>query len=173
MTLTENETYVKIWKNIDRYSSIEKDEIANIANVLGIIKLYMEEINWVGFYTMKGSDLVISSYQGKPNRTRLGIDEHLCSIASRDKIIKISYESKEEYWYQDDMDSETGSEIAIPIIIKANTYGVLNIKSCKVKRFNQQDALEFEEVQKKICKIIDNKLDIDELLKSFKSNKKF
>ena len=43
----------------------ETDGIAALANVSALLKLYMPEANWTGFYLVK-DDLTVGPFQGKP-----------------------------------------------------------------------------------------------------------
>lgn len=59
----------------------EKDTMANLANISAIINMYMDDINWVGFYLMKEGTLILGPFQGKPACNRIAVGEGVCGTA--------------------------------------------------------------------------------------------
>ncbi|NLC04137.1 MAG: GAF domain-containing protein, partial [Tissierellia bacterium] len=46
--------------------SSEKNDLANISNVTGIIKACVDDLNWAGFYILREDKLVLGPFQGLP-----------------------------------------------------------------------------------------------------------
>src|SRR3954463_10764985 len=44
----------------------ERDAVANAANLAALIYSGLADINWAGFYLLKGDELVLGPFQGKP-----------------------------------------------------------------------------------------------------------
>ncbi len=59
----------------------EPDAIANAANTAALLYHSMPDVNWVGFYFLKGSDLVLGPFQGKPACVRIPLGKGVCGIA--------------------------------------------------------------------------------------------
>ena len=59
----------------------EKDEIANLANASALIFDSVPDINWAGFYFLKGDELVLGPFQGKPACVHLKLGKGVCSRA--------------------------------------------------------------------------------------------
>ena len=55
----------------------ETDGIAALANVSALLKLYMPEANWTGFYLVK-DDLTVGPFQGKPACTHIPFSKGVC-----------------------------------------------------------------------------------------------
>ncbi|MCL1940503.1 MAG: hypothetical protein FWG09_01065, partial [Synergistaceae bacterium] len=61
------------------------DLISNLSNASALVKLFLEEINWAGFYLMKDGALVLGPFQGKPAVTRINLGEGVCGTAAAQK----------------------------------------------------------------------------------------
>ena len=44
----------------------ERDAVANAANLSALIWQTLPDLNWAGFYFLKGRELVLGPFQGKP-----------------------------------------------------------------------------------------------------------
>ena len=60
----------------------EHDLIANLANVTALLNSELPDINWVGFYWLKGGDeLVRGPFQGQPTCIRVPVGRGVCGAA--------------------------------------------------------------------------------------------
>ena len=50
----------------------EPDLIANTANLAALLYHTLPELNWAGFYFVRGGELVLGPFQGKPACVRIG-----------------------------------------------------------------------------------------------------
>ena len=60
----------------------ESDRIANAANTAALIFAALPEINWAGFYFLRGTELVLGPCQGKPACVRIGLGQGVCGAAA-------------------------------------------------------------------------------------------
>ena len=51
----------------------ERDPIANAANLSALLWLGLSDLNWAGFYFLRGSSLVLGPFQGKPACVRIDL----------------------------------------------------------------------------------------------------
>ena len=51
----------------------ERDWVANLANAAALLWEELPRINWVGFYILKGEELVLGPFQGRPACIRIGM----------------------------------------------------------------------------------------------------
>ena len=57
---------------------------ANLSNTAALLWQELEEINWVGFYELRGSSLILGPFQGKPACIQIPVGKgvhqggHLC-----------------------------------------------------------------------------------------------
>ncbi len=60
----------------------ERDFLANMANLSALLFQELPDVNWAGFYLLKGQDLVLGPFQGKPACTRIGPGKGVCGAAA-------------------------------------------------------------------------------------------
>lgn len=76
----KDEQYQHVLRAIGSVVSGETDLTANLANVAAILK-YQFNWWWVGFYLVKGSDLVLGPFQGPLACTRIPKGKGVCGTA--------------------------------------------------------------------------------------------
>jgi len=116
----------------------ETDLVANLANVAAAIQQTFGFF-WVGFYLVKGDELVLGPFQGPIACTRIALGKGVCGK---------SWE-KGETIVVDDVDAFPGhiacssfskSEIVVPITKNGNVVAVLDIDSDTLSTFDETDA---------------------------------
>ncbi len=135
----------------------EEDLIANLANVSALLNEVIEDINWVGFYLIKNNQLVLGPFQGKVACVRIDIGKGVCGTAVlRRETIVVG--DVHQFSGHIACDSESLSEIVVPIIVNNNVVGVLDIDSPSYNRFNTKDKDILEDVVKVIEKAVFEKV---------------
>ena len=104
------EKYQTLLPQIKSLIEGENDLIANLANVSAALKETFEFF-WVGFYLVKGEELVLGPFQGPIACTRIrkgrGVCGHIaCSSLSRSEIVVPLIRENGEVWGVLDIDSE-------------------------------------------------------------------
>jgi GAF domain-containing protein len=123
----------------------ERDLIANAANVAALIWQIVPEINWAGFYFMKGGELVLGPFQGKPACVRIAIGKGVCgTAAARRETVLV--EDVHVFPGHIACDSASNSEIVVPLIVRGVVRGVLDIDSPHQARFDAEDRRAIEAV---------------------------
>lgn len=116
--------------------SSENDIYANLSNASAIIKALIKDINWAGFYIMKNGELVLGPFQGLPACNRIEINKGVCgSSAYNKKTCRVDDVCTFEGHIA--CDSASKSEIVVPIIIKDEVFGVLDIDAPINSRFSE------------------------------------
>src|SRR5687767_7894155 len=59
----------------------ERDPIANLANLAALLFHGLPRVNWAGSYLVRGPDLVLGPFQGKPACVRIPIGKGVCGAA--------------------------------------------------------------------------------------------
>ncbi len=136
-------------------SLIDKNEydITILSNSSAILNQYLENINWVGFYRLKDNYLYLSSFQGKPACIKIKVGNGVCGTCIRENKT-ILVDNVLEFKGHIACDSNSRSEICIPIYMNNEIYGLLDIDSPIFNRFNSIDKDNLE----KIANIISNAL---------------
>jgi L-methionine (R)-S-oxide reductase len=116
----------------------ESDLIANTSNTAALIYHALPEVNWAGFYFLKGNDLVLGPFQGQPACVRIALGKGVCGTAAKErKTLVISDVHK--FPGHIACDSASNSEIVIPLIQNNNLLGVLDVDSPNIGRFDMED----------------------------------
>ena len=115
-------------KDLEGYLSKETDIIANLANTAAFISAFFENINWSGFYLLKGNQLVLGPFCGMPATTRIDIGRGVCGT-SFEKGETLVVDNVCEFPGHIACDIRSKSEVVIPLIKNGKKYGVLDIDS--------------------------------------------
>ena len=114
----------------------------------------MDDINWAGFYLYKNGELVLGPFQGKVACTHIKIGKGVCGTAAKESQTQL-VKNVHKFPGHIACDSESNSEIVIPIIKNNNLIGVLDIDSPKLSRFDEADKKFLEEYVNIIEKYIE------------------
>ena len=135
----KQEMYETLLPQIASLVGNETDLIANMANVAAALKQTFGFF-WVGFYLVKGEELVLGPFQGPIACTRIRKGRGVCGAAW----------AKAETLVVPDVDAFPGhiacsslsrSEIVVPLIREnGEVWGVLDIDSENLNTFDETDA---------------------------------
>ncbi len=125
----------------------ETDLIANAANLAALLYHSLPDLNWAGFYFLKGEELVLGPFQGKPACVRIEPGKGVCGTAAvRRETVTVP--NVHEFQGHIACDSASNSEIVIPLIREGRVIGVLDLDSTKFSRFDDGDASCLERLAK-------------------------
>ena len=122
----------------------ESDMIAMMANISSVIFNVVEDLNWAGFYLVKEDELVLGPFQGLPACTRLA-EEGVCVAAWKDKKV-MRIENVHDFKGHVACDSASNSELVLPLIVRGEVLGVLDLDSPKIGRFTDLEEEKFAEL---------------------------
>jgi L-methionine (R)-S-oxide reductase len=122
----------------------EHDAIANAANTAALLFQMMPDINWAGFYFLRGDDgLVVGPFQGKPACVRIPIGKGVCGAAA-ERQRSILVEDVRRFPGHIACDAASLSELVVPLIRNGRLLGVLDLDSPVVARFDAEDQAGLE-----------------------------
>jgi GAF domain-containing protein len=121
----------------------EEDLIANAANTAALIFDALPEINWAGFYFLKGEELIVGPFQGKPACVRIPLGRGVCGTAAAERRTLV-VPDVQEFPGHIACDAASRSEIVIPLLAADSLWGVLDIDSPQPARFDAADAAGLE-----------------------------
>lgn len=116
----------------------EQDIIANLSNASALLNQFLHDINWVGFYLWKEEELVLGPFQGLPACIRIPYGKGVCGAAIEKKQTML-IENVHEFPGHIACDPKSQSEIVVPMIVNGEIYGVLDIDSPILHRFDELD----------------------------------
>jgi len=121
----------------------ERDPIANAANLSALIWELVPDLNWAGFYFVKGGELVLGPFQGKPACVRIAIGKGVCgTAAARHETVLV--EDVHAFPGHIACDSASNSELVVPLTKDGTVHGVLDLDSPLHARFDAEDRRAFE-----------------------------
>ncbi|MBR4972004.1 MAG: GAF domain-containing protein [Oscillospiraceae bacterium] len=128
-------------------------ETANLANAAALLWEFLPQINWVGFYKMVDGQLVLGPFQGKAARVVIPVGKGVCGTAvAEDKTQRV--ENVHNFCGHIACDCASNSEIVVPIHVRGEIWGVLDMDSPVFDRFSEQDQKELEQFVKELEKIL-------------------
>ncbi|KZX67606.1 Free methionine-(R)-sulfoxide reductase [Vibrio sp. HI00D65] len=132
------EHYHRLTKQAVALIESETDMIANLSNISALLSMELDDLNWAGFYLMKGDELVLGPFQGKPACVRIPVGRGVCGTAVATNSVQRIYDVH-EFEGHIACDAASNSEIVIPFSIDGKVAGVLDIDSPNVGRFSEID----------------------------------
>lgn len=146
---TKIEKYEALLPQIQAVIQGETDLIANLANISAMLH---EAFSWwwVGFYWVKGEELVLAPFQGTLACTRIGFGKGVCGTA---------WKEKKSQWVPDveqfpghiACSSLTKSEIVVPIFAEnQEVIGVLDVDSEHFGVLDETDVFYLEKIAEMI-----------------------
>ena len=125
--------------------SVHRDRIANAANLAALLFLEMKDVNWVGFYFRQGEELVLGPFQGKPACVVIPMGRGVCGTAAATRQVQ-RVAQVHEFDGHIACDTNSVSEMVIPLLRHGEIIGVLDIDSPLPDRFQPEDQAVLEAV---------------------------
>lgn len=121
----------------------EPDFIANCANFAALVYTTLPDLNWAGCYLMRGNELVLGPFQGKPACVRIAIGRGVCGVAAERRA---SMRVDDVHAFADHIvcDPVSRSELVVPMIKGETLLGVFDMDSPKPARFDAADQAGIE-----------------------------
>lgn len=116
----------------------ESDVTANLANAAALLNQYLHDVNWVGFYIWKEDELVLGPFQGLPACIRIPYGKGVCGTAIAEQKTML-VDNVHEFPGHIACDAQSQSEIVVPIFVEGKPFGVLDIDSPILNRFDETD----------------------------------
>ena len=143
-TLTKAEQYRQLLPQIEALTTGEPDLVANLANTAAALRQAFGFF-WVGFYLVKGEELVLGPFQGPIACTRIRRGKGVCgtSWASAATILVPDVEAFPGHIA---CSSDSKSEIVVPILNNGLVVAVLDVDSDRLDDFDQDDQTALEQL---------------------------
>jgi GAF domain-containing protein len=142
----KQEQYQSLIPQIEALLEGETDLVANLANICAALKEQFKWF-WVGFYMVKGGELVLAPFQGPVACTRIAKGKGVCGAAwQQGKTLIVP--DVEAFPGHIACSSLSRSEIVIPVYHHDQIVGVLDVDSEELDQFDQTDAQYLEQIVK-------------------------
>lgn len=146
-TVSKVDLYIQLALHLRSLLESERDFIANAANFSSLLFHSLPDVNWAGFYLVKEEELVLGPFQGIPACVRIAIGKGVCGTAAeiRQTVIVADVD---DFPGHIACDSESKSEVVVPLIKNQELIGVLDLDSPLLARFDDEDAKGLNELVK-------------------------
>lgn len=137
---TENkaELYAELAGQLRAMLTGERDWLANLANASALIFQSLPGLNWAGFYLLRGEELVLGPFQGKPACVRIAVGRGVCgeAVARRCSLVVADVLAFPGHIA---CDSASRAELVVPLISGERVLGVIDLDSPTPARFDEDD----------------------------------
>jgi GAF domain-containing protein len=140
--------YKALVPQIEALTGKEKDLIANLANTAAALNQFFSFF-WVGFYLVKGGELVLAPFQGPIACTRIKLGKGVCGKAWKTAKTVI-VPDVEQFPGHISCNAESKSEIVVPLMDHGEVIGVLDIDSDRLDDFDETDQHYLEIILKNL-----------------------
>ncbi|MES2740149.1 MAG: GAF domain-containing protein [Pseudomonadota bacterium] len=117
----------------------ETDLVANSANFSALVFHTMPELNWAGFYFLRGEELVLGPFQGKPACIRIKKGRGVCGSAAL-KGEAMLVPDVHAFPGHIACDIASRSELVVPVLVGGAVMGVFDLDSPVPDRFDAVDT---------------------------------
>ena len=138
--MTHDQLIIKIEK------AIERDPARALEEAVRLLAAEVPTYTWVGIYLLEGDELVLGPFVGKPSpHTRIPLGRGICGAAAtaKETIVVDDVNADSRYLA---CSLETKSEIVVPILLRGDVLGEIDIDSDKPAAFGTADRSLLERV---------------------------
>ena len=156
------ELYRDLLSAADALTAGETDGVANMANVAALLWEFLPDVNWTGFYrtdpNSEDGELVLGPFAGRPACIRIPRGKGVCGAAAARGGTRAPARmapgrrapraARGETQLVPDVhafpghiacDSETASELVVPVLRDGDVIAVIDLDSPRAARFDEED----------------------------------
>ena len=141
---TRADQYANLYPQIQSLLAGETDLYANLGNIAAAIHDIFGFF-WVGFYLVKGDELVLGPFQGPVACTRIPFHKGVCGYAYTERKTVI-VPNVDEFPGHIACASASKSEIVIPVFHGDQVILVLDVDSDSINDFSEEDQIGLEKI---------------------------
>lgn len=123
----------------------ERDWLANLANLAALLAMRLPELNWCGFYLLRGGELVVGPFVGKPACVRIRLGRGVCGTTAVERKSTL-VPDVHAFPSHIACDAASASELVVPIQLGPRLVGVLDLDSPRKNRFSEADQTGLERI---------------------------
>jgi len=116
----------------------ERDPVANAANTAALIYWALPQVNWAGFYFLRGGELVLGPFHGRPACIRIALGKGVCGTAAAGAR-SVLVDDVHAFPGHIACDAASRSELVVPLLDGERLLGVLDLDSPVPGRFDAVD----------------------------------
>jgi L-methionine (R)-S-oxide reductase len=122
-----------------------KNNVSLLSNASAFIKAYVPDLNWAGFYLFEQNKLILGPFQGLPACVEIDLGKGVCGTSLQQKKI-LNVPDVHLFEGHIACDSNSNSELVIPLFKHGQAIGVMDIDSPLFNRFDSKLQTFFEKL---------------------------
>jgi GAF domain-containing protein len=130
----------------------ETDALASASIFVALLYNAMNDINWLGIYVLREAKLVLGPFQGLPACVHLDLGSGVCGTAAA-TLETQRVANVHQFEGHIACDTDSLSELVVPLVCNGGLIGVLDIDSPKADRFSVLDQQGIETLCATFCKL--------------------
>ena len=134
----------------------ETDALASASNFVALLYNALDDINWLGVYVLRGQELVLGPFQGKPACVHIPLGSGVCGTAAK-ALETQRVPDVHAFPGHIVCDEASESELVVPLIVDGRLVGVLDIDSPSQDRFSESDQAGVETICEAFCVAVSGK----------------
>ena len=135
--------YAALAQELNALLAGELDPVANAANAAAAIYHALPDLNWAGFYFLRGDELVLGPFQGRPACVRIALGRGVCGTAAVSRQTQVVADV-DAFPGHIPCDSASRSEVVVPLFDGDRLIGVWDVDSPRLARFDDDDRVGME-----------------------------
>jgi len=150
--------------HLDGYNSVEQlqtlldktdEPVTTLANASAFLYELLSGVNWVGFYLLRGDELYLGPFQGKPACTRIRVGNGVCGTA----VAKGNTQRVDDvHTFPGHIACDSASNSELVVLLRdehGSITGLLDIDSPLRSRFSIEDEAQMERAAQIVSSAID------------------
>lgn len=143
------ELYRDLCAAADALTAGEPDAVANMANVAALLREFLPDLNWAGFYRVApakdgaADELVLGPFVGRPACIRIPFGKGVCGTAAESRATQL-VEDVHAFPGHIACDAASRSELVVPVLRNGAVVAVIDLDSPSPARFTPADAAGIE-----------------------------
>lgn len=141
----QESSYQQILLSLEPLLQGAPNTLAKLCNTAALLNVYLDNINWVGFYLAEDNVLTLGPFQGLPACDTIPFSRGVCGKAATTQTVQ-RIEDVHQFPGHIACDGNSKSEIVLPIIVDGRLYAVLDIDSPIKARFDETDEYYLKQI---------------------------
>lgn len=135
--------YDLLCRQLDALTEGVTERVSNLANAASLLFHTLEEVNWAGFYLLRGDELALGPFMGNPACVRIPLGKGVCGTAAAQRKTLV-VPDVHSFPGHIACDAASASELVVPLRVDGALYGVLDLDSPHPARFTEADRAGLE-----------------------------
>ena len=112
--------------------------VSILSNASALLYETLPDLNWAGFYLLEDGKLILGPFQGRTACVEIAMGKGVCGTSAA-KGETVLVPDVHTFPGHIACDSASNAEIVVPMTIRGELYGVLDIDSPSFGRFTEED----------------------------------